>query len=235
LKRTASYRRATVLEASRLLILIVFSPLSPLSEAQVTFGRNVQQDVHVSSEAGMAAATLSVTQVQTVLPAGRVADGSIIAIFVPSSRLFWWMHQGSDGVTDPETALKEFLDRFTFSVHPDQIACFSADGRNLWFRSSDVRVSNMDQGLSKLRKLLPEELPGMLPGGTVQFQRVPLAQAVGQTFLSPKDFGGPPVRLKVGAVDRSASGWRIEIRNDRGESKTVTLTRDFKVETSASQ
>lgn len=191
-----------------LLILISFSLLPTLAEAQVTFGRNVQQqEIRVNSEAGSSTtAVLSVTQAQTVLPGGRVEYGSIIAIFVPSSRFFWWMHQGSDGVTDPETALKEFLDSFTFSVHTDQIACFSADGRNLWFRSSDMRVSNMDEGLSKLRKLLPEELPGMFSGGTVQFQRVPLAQAVGQTFLSPKDFGGPPVRLKVVTVDPVSFG-----------------------------
>ena len=38
------------------------------------------------------------------------------------------------------------------------------------------------------RNLLPIEL-----GATLEFQRVPLAQAVGQAFLSPKDFGDPGV------------------------------------------
>jgi hypothetical protein len=218
-----------------LLILIAFSLLPTLAEAQVTFGRSVQQEIHVSSEAGGTSATLSVSQAQTVLPGGRILYGSMIALFVPSSRLLWWMHQSSNGVSDPETAAKEFLDSFTFSVHPDQIACFSANGKVLEVRTSEMQVSNMDEGLLKARKLLSEELPSLLSGAMLSFQRVPLAQAVGQTFLLPKDFGDPPIRLKIGAVDRSASGWRIEIRNDRGESKTVILSRDFKAVTSASQ
>ena len=99
-----------------------------------------------------------------------------------------------------------------------------------------MRVSSMDEGVLKLRKLLPEELPKILSGATREFQDVTLSsQAVGETFLEPKDFDDIPTRLRVVAVDRSASGWRIEIRNDRGESKTVILSRDFKTVTSASQ
>lgn len=216
-----------------LLLLIAFSLLPAFAEAQVTFGRNIQQEISVSSEAEGATATLSVTQVQTVLPSGRVADGSIIGLFVPSSQVFWWMHKSSDGASNPETALKEFLDSVTCSVYSDQIACFVADGRTLEVRTSEMRVSSMDEGISKVNKLLPEELPRILLGAT-QFQRVPIAKAVGQAFLTPKDFGPYSVQLKVGAIDRSVSGWRIEIRNDRGESKTVILSRDLKTVTSAS-
>jgi hypothetical protein len=98
-----------------------------------------------------------------------------------------------------------------------------------------MRVSSMDEGISKVHKLLPEELSGFMSGKTLEFQRVPLAQAVGQRFLDPKNFGDPGVRLTVGAVSRSDSGWRVEIKNDRGESKTVILSRDLKTVTSASQ
>lgn len=213
-----------------LLILIAFSLIAPFAEAQVTVDRNVQQEIQVSSEAGSSTATLSVTQVQTVLPNGKVVDGSIIGLFDPSSRLFWWMHQSSTGASNPETVLKDFLDSFTCSVHSDQIACFVADGRTLEVRTSEMRASSMEEGVSMARNLLPIEL-----GATLEFQRVPLAQAVGQAFLSPKDFGDPGVRLTVGAIARSDSGWRVEIKNDRGESKTVILSRDSKTVTSASQ
>ena len=98
-----------------------------------------------------------------------------------------------------------------------------------------MRVSNMGEGVSKLRKSLPEELPRMLSSGTVQFQQVSLAEAFGPKFFYPKDFGDPPVRLKVGVIDRSASGWRIEIKNERGDSRIVMLSRDFKTVTSAPQ
>lgn len=219
-----------------LLILIAFSLFPAFAETQLTYGRNIQQEIRVSSEAGDSAATLTVTQIHMVLPAGRVEDGSMFSLFVPSSRLFWWGYRGSNGMSGPEADLKAFMDSFTFSVHPDQIACFWPNGRTLWFRTSEMRVSSMDEGVLKLRKLLPEELPKILSGATREFQDVTLSsQAVGETFLEPKDFDDIPTRLRVVAVDRSASGWRIEIRNDRGESKTVILSRDFKTVTSASQ
>lgn len=218
-----------------LLILIASSLLSTFAEAQETLGRSVQQEIAVSSEAGSSSATLSITQAQTVVSDGRVVYGSIIVLFVPSSRLFWWMDKSSVGVSDPETVLKDFLDSFTFSVHPDQIACFSASGKTLWVRTSEMRVSSMDEGVSQASRLLSEELPMLLSGATEEFQEVSIAKAVGLTFPNPKDFGDPPVRLKVSAVHRSASGWTVEITNDRGESKTVILSRDFKTVTSASQ
>jgi hypothetical protein len=216
-------------------ILIVFSLVSALAEAQVTLGRDVRQEIPVSSETEGATATLSVTQAQAVLPGGRDEYGSLITLFVPSSRLFWWMYQSSDGVSDPDSELKAFLDSFTFSVHPDEIACFAADGAVLEVRTSEMRVSNMNEAETKGRRLLAEELPGFRSGKTLEFQRVSLAQAIDRKFFFPKDFGGPPVQLKVGAVARSASGWRIEIKNDRGESKTVILSRDLSTVTIASE
>ncbi len=218
-----------------LLMLIAFSLLPAFAEAQVTLGRNVQQEIPVSSEAGEATASLSVTQVHAVLPGGRVAEGSIIALFVPSSRLFWWMHKSSSGASDPEKELKAFLDSFTCSVYSDQIACFSASGKTIWVQTSEMRVSSMDEGISKVHQLLPEELPKILLGSTLGFREVSIAQAVGVIFPNPKGFGDPPVQLKVSAIDRSDSGWRIEITNDRGEKKAVILSRDFKAATSASQ
>jgi hypothetical protein len=216
-----------------LLLLIAFSLFPAFAEAQVTYGGNVQQEISVSSEAGESTATLLVTQVQTMLPGGRVADGSIIALFVPSSQLFWWMHKSSFGAPEPEKALKEFLDSITCAAYSDQIACFVAEGRTLEVRTSEMRVSSMDEGISKLHNLLPGELAKFRSGAPYEFQRVPIAKAVGEAFLTSKD-SAFLAQLKVGAIDRSDSGWRIEIRNDRGESKTVALSIDFKTATSVS-
>lgn len=217
------------------LILAAFSLFPSFAEAQVTVGRNVQREIRVSSEAGTSTASLSVTQVKTVLSSGKVVDGSVIGLFELSSRLFWWMHQSSAGASDPDTVLKEFLDSDVFSVYPDEIAWFRADGRILWVLTSEMRVSSMDDGVSRVIRLLPEALPKLMSGETLKFHRIPLAVAVGQTFLEPKDFGDPPVRLKVGVVERSDLGWRVEIRNDRGESETVLLSKDLESATSASQ
>lgn len=213
------------------LILAAFSLFPAFAESQVTVGRNVQQEIRASSEAGTSTASLSVTQVKTVLSDGKIVDGSIIGFFDPSSRLFWWIHQSSLGASDPESVLKEFLDSDAFSVQPDQIAWFRADGRVLWVLTSEMRVSSMEEGVSRVIRLLPEALPKLMSGDTLKFQRIPLAEAVGQTFLEPKDFGDPAIRLKVGAIERSDVGWRIEIRNDRGESKTVLLSKDLKTVT----
>jgi hypothetical protein len=215
------------------LLLIVLSLFPAFVEAQVTLGRNVQQEISVSSEAGESTATLSVTQVQTVLSSGRIADGSIIALFVPSSQIFWWMHQSSFGAPDLEKVQKKFLDSVTCSAYSDQIACFAAGGRTLEVRTSDMRASSMDEGISKLHKLLPEELPRIVLG-EVEFQRVSIAKAIGERFLTSKD-SAFLAQLKVSAIDRSDSDWRIEIKNDRGESKTVVVSKDFKEATSAPQ
>jgi hypothetical protein len=145
------------------------------------------------------------------------------------------MQKASDGESNPEAVMKEFLDSVTCSVYPDQIACFSASSKTLEVRTSEMRVSNMDEGISNVHKSMTEELPRGLSAASYEFQRVSIAQAVGPTFPNPKGFGDPPVRLKISAVDRSTSGWRIEIRNDRSESKTVILSRDFETATSASQ
>ena len=216
-----------------LLFLIAFSLIPAFAEAQVTYGRNVQQEITVSSEAGESTATLSVTQVHAVLPDSRVADGSIIALSVPSSRLFWWMQKASDGVSDPEAVLKEFLDSFTCAAYSDQIACFVAEGRTLEVSTSEMRVSSIDEGISKVHKRMTEEHPRILSASTYEFQRVPIAKAVGETFITSKD-SAFLAQLKVGAIDRSDSGWKIEIKNDRGESKTVALSIDFKTATIAS-
>jgi hypothetical protein len=143
------------------------------------------------------------------------------------------MHQSSFGAPDPEKALKEFLDTVTCSAYSDQIACFAADGRTLEVRTSEMWASSMDEGISKLHKLLPEELPRIVLGEE-EFQRIPIAKAVGERFLTSKD-SAFLAELKVGAIDRSDSGWKIEIRNDRDESKTVILSKDFKEATSAPQ
>jgi hypothetical protein len=216
-------------------ILTAFLLFAAFAKAQVTVGRSVKQEIQVSSETGNPTATLSVTQVKTVLPNSKVVDGSIIALFDPSSRLFWWMHQSSIGESDPEKVLNEFLYSTAFSVHPEQIVSLSVDGRSLWALTSEMRVSSLDEGVGKVSGLLPEALPELMSGKTLKFQRVPLAPVVRPTFLDPKNFGDPAVRLKVGKVERSAPGWKVEIKNDRDESETIILSNDFKTATSAPQ
>lgn len=212
-----------------LLILTALLLFPAVVAAQVTVGSSVRRELRVRSETGSVEADLSVIQVRTALPRGQSVNGSLIVFFDPASQLFWWMHESSTEPSDPATVRKEFLDSHTFSVHSDQIVCFIAEGRTLWVRTSEMRAANLDEGITKALSSLPEELSRFVSGDMTWFQQVPLAEAVGQTFFHPKNIGDPAVRLKITTVDRLPSGWRIEIENDKGECKTVTMTRDFKV------
>jgi hypothetical protein len=96
------------------------------------------------------------------------------------------MHQSSIGVSDPETVLKEFLNSVTFSVHRDQIACFSPNGRTLEVLTSVMRVSSMDEGVSKALRLLPDELQGALQVKRGSSSEYPWLELLARHFLIPK-------------------------------------------------
>jgi hypothetical protein len=211
-----------------LCVLSVLLLAAWFTQAQATMSHNARGEIAVQSDAPGSKALLSVTQVQTMLSDGRSIDGSIIALFDATNRLFWWMHLTSVGPADPDSVRKEFLNSYTFSVYPEQIVCFVAQGRTLWVRTSHLHVSSLDEGLAKVQSTLSEELEKFVSGETMWFHEIPLAQSMGQTFFRPKNFGDPAVRLRIGTVERSASGWRVEVRNDKGESKMVTLNKDFK-------
>jgi hypothetical protein len=197
--------------------------------AQVTTGRTASGEIAVRSDASDSKSILSTTQVQTKLPNGRLVDGSVITLYDPGSQLFWWTHQKSIGPADPESARKEFLGSYRCSVFPDEIACFTAEGRTLWSRISKTRVSSAEEGLAAVRAALPGELAKFESGEAMWFTEMPLAQTVGRTFFHPKNPGDPAVRLTIERIERLGNGWRVDIRNDKGESTRVAVSRDFKV------
>lgn len=216
-------------------MLLTFSVLMCFQmdmNAQVKVLQDVQQQVSVFPQHNGSKAVLSVAQVKTTLSSGKIVDGSLISLYDPKSHIFWWMHQLSDGVADPTSVMKDFLETYTFSVYPDVIACFTASGRTLSARTSQAHVDSLDEGLDQARAALPGKLSEFMSGSFLWFKEIPLAYTVDRSFFRGKNFGDPVVELTVGSASRSDSGWEIRISNDKGESKTISLTRDLQPKSS---
>lgn len=208
-------------------IVLMMIPVS----GQVTMGPAGQSQTTLYNSKADTKAILSVSTAHAVLSGGRSSDGSIIALFDPGSRFFWWMYEKSVQSTDSNVITNHFLSSYAAAISPEGIVCFTASGRNLWVRSLSERYPTVEAGLAHVRAILPSELANTESGATRWFQPIHIAALVGQQFFWPKNIGDPPVQLTIPSVNRSGEGWRIDIKNDRGEIKTVLLGRDFTAST----
>ena len=154
--------------------------------------------------------------------------GSLLTIFDPASRMTWSSIMWGTESVDPDKDWTAFIGRCKVDFEIDTgIACFCADGDNLWISNSKSTAADLHSAHEDASRSLWEK--GTVETPAQRWRSVIYLNYQNAMFSASVVPHGIPPKIRVGRIVHVGSGRRLEIVNDRDEHVYLDLTSDLQL------